>query len=358
MHRNPHVRTSLLVWLCLPWILSGTGLQIHAQSFEVRGTIHYEAYLNGTVDVSTTRDFSVLVDGCRWRIRTSVVGDCSYKEKSFQNGSLYNLTMFCATPSGRATNTYVGSIEADEIPSDDGSQINYLWLAYASFCYLDTEAGPALRPVCCLDDLSLRAERFKMPSILSRSSSAPNLAIWIAYLNDGYYRTRNDQGPIVFQVPAPFDKGFTNAIYSALLLTNIGTLQLPLQFEFTRFAVNHGPNTIYARTHIAGKASVTSVVTPPKDLSPEFGGRLNVMDNRFASATSAIGQIRYDIRDGIWENRDKLTNAVITKSSSLPQPALKSTMDAGRPWIFRALLAAGALLPLAVFYFVRSKPRT
>jgi len=150
---------------------------IAAPAFEVHGTIYYESYLAGVTNLAITKEFKVEVNGCDGFIRSAVPGDSQYREKAFHNGNLFNLDLYCASSTSRSSNTYVGLIEADELPDDDGSQINYLWLAYASACYLNNEGRDALRPICCLDDRELRTEKFKMRSILTfrRLGFAPHV---------------------------------------------------------------------------------------------------------------------------------------------------------------------------------------
>ena len=290
-----------------------------AQDFEVQGTIHYEGYLHGTTNLVVTKTFKVEVNGCDWLIRTSVPGDCSYVEMGFRQGNLCNLTSWCGQATGRPTNTYVGLIEADELPDDNGSQINYLWLAYASACYLNHESGDALRPICCLDDRELRTEKFKMRSILTRADAEPRLPTWLAYLSDGLYRVNQGGERFSFKVPQPFDQGYTNAVYSVGALTNCGALELPLEFAFTRFAVSRDPTNqagLWIRTRIIGKATMIAERHSSPKLLPQFSGEFTVMDNRFMSANPPVGQLHYRIRDGEWANE---TNAAAAKVEEIKQ---------------------------------------
>jgi hypothetical protein len=289
---------------------------VPAQTFEVQGTLHYEAYQPDRTELAVTKEFKVQVKGCDWLIRTSEPGSCSYVEAGFRQGNLYNFTMWCSNTIGRSSNAYVGLIEADELPDDNGSQINYLWLAYASTGYLNHETGGALRPICCLDDRALRAEKFKMRSILTRADAEPRLPTWLAYLSDGYYRTVGADGRVVFKAPAPFDQGYTNAVYSVGALTNCGTLQLPLEFSFTRYAVSHDATKpgLWIRTRIVGKATTVVERLSSRVLLPQFSGAFRVKDNRFNSANPPLGQLHYEIRDGEWLNEANLAAAKLEAS--------------------------------------------
>lgn len=291
---------------------------VPAQTFEVQGTLHYEAYQPDRTELAVTKEFQVQVKGCDWLIRTSEPGSCSYVEEGFRQGNLYNLTLWCSNTTGLSSNAYVGLIEADELPDDRGSLIHYLWLAYASTGYLDHEKGGALRPICCLDDRALRAEKFKMRSILTRADAEPRLPTWLAYLSDGFYRTEGASGRLVFKAPPPFDQGYTNAVYSVGALTNCGTLQLPLEFSFTRYAVSHDATKpgLWVRTRILGKATKISERHSSPVLLPQFSGAFMVKDNRFTSANPPVGQLHYEIRDGEWDNE---TNAAAAKLDEINQ---------------------------------------
>lgn len=308
-----------IVWFGLLAVLAPIG----GRAFEIQGTIHYEAYLYGTTNLVVTKTFKVEVNGCDWLIRTGVPGECSYNEKGFRKGDLCNLSMFCSNSTGRSTNTYVGLIESDELPDDDGSHINYLWLAYASACYLNNESRDALRPICCLDDRELRTEKFKMRSILTRADAEPRVPIWLAYLSDGFYRTTGAGGRVVFKAPLPFDQGYTNAVYSVGALTNCGALQLPLEFAFTRFAVSRNPTNqagLWIRTRIIGKATMIAERHSSPKLLPQFSGEFTVMDNRFMSVNPPVGQLHYRIRDGEWANE---VNAAAAKVEEINQQILQ-----------------------------------
>ena len=300
---------------------------VPAQTFEVQGTLHYEAYQPDRTELAVTKEFKVQVKGCDWLIRSSEPGSCSYVEEGFRQGNLYTLTLWCSNTTGLSSNAYVGLIEADELPDDNGSLIQYLWLAYASTGYLDHEKGVALRPICCLDDRALRAEKFKMRSILTRADAEPRLPTWLAYLSDGFYRTEGASGRLVFKAPPPFDQGYTNAVYSVGALTNCGTLQLPLEFSFTRYAVSHDATKpgLWVRTRIVGKATTVVERLSSRVLLPQFSGAFRVKDNRFNSANPPMGQLHYEIRDGEWDNE---TNAAAAKLDEINQQVYRE--DANR----------------------------
>lgn len=333
---------------------------VSAQAFEVHGTVRYESYLGGATNWALTKTFKVEVDGCDWLIRTSSLDDCSYVEKGFRQGDLFNLAMYCANSHGRPTNTYAGLIESDELPDDDGSQINYLWLAYASACYFDREFGNTFRPVCCLDDRELRTERFKVQSYLERSEFSPHLPTWVVYLNDGYYRVNSSGRRMAFKAPPPFDLGYTNAIYAVGVLTNCGTSQVPLEFEFTRFAVPRDDSArmgLVVRTRIVGKVTTIAERHSSLVLLPQFPGEFYVKDNRYISRNPPIGQLRYKVRDGEWLEE---TNIAVAKATEIKQQALQEQALRRRsksnylPWI-RGVLLGGVLLALVVLYrFTRS----
>lgn len=336
---------------------------LQSRAFEVRGIIRYESYVLGATNLATSKEFTVEVDGCDWLIKTFAPGECVQVEKAFHQGDLFNLTVHCAQSSARGSNVYVGLIESDEIPDDDGSQINYLWLAYASACYLNSNLGEELRPVCCLDDQALRAEKFKMKSFYSLAERSPKLPSWVAYLSDGYYRVSSKEGRVVFRAPAPFDQGYTNAIYVVQEFTNCGAAQIPSHFEFTRFAVprgSPGQTNLTVRTRIIGQTTSVKPRHSSTVLLPQFAGEFVVKDNRFVSSNAALGQLRYKIRDGEWLNP---SNAVVAKAAEVHQQLLQKrglirAASAGHIHWFKIIWLLGLLGSLAVVVRLWFKSKT
>lgn len=276
-------------------------------AFEVQGVITYESYLRGTTNLSTRKNFKVEVDECNWLIKTFVADGCITSEKAHVDGNLLSLTTHCAQSSGRGSNVFVGLIESEEMPDDDGSQINYIWLAYASACFFRNALAGELRPICCLDDQALRSEKFRMKSFYTLASEEPKLPNWLAYLNDGNFRTRNQEGRVVFPARPPYDQGYTNAVYAVRSYTNCGALLLPLRFEFTRFAVPYDPGVkgLVVRTRIIGQANAVAELHSSPELLPHYDGEFIVHDSRFKDTNVPIGQVRYKISNGEWLSSTK-----------------------------------------------------
>ena len=103
----------------------------YSQEFRVEGEIAHRIFVAGTNILAArfpnpTNRFSVAVKGCEYLISVETAQGNIYTT-TYDGSDLYQLTAI-KTPSNVL---YSAIIEHSSIPPDNGTTVNYLWLAYA-----------------------------------------------------------------------------------------------------------------------------------------------------------------------------------------------------------------------------------
>jgi len=328
-----------------------------ALDYEVEGTTTHQIFMGGArffplgTAHNPTNTFSVAVSGCKYKI--SVESSLSNTYQSGFDQVLYHLISI-RTPTNPI---YNGMVESHEIPPDDGTTINYLWLAYASGCYFSEQSTNRLIPIWMLDDPNLRDMDFTVPALwqLQVPSSLPSRVV---YLNDGTHHTVSDNRmPSTFRYAAPFDQGFTNAEYEVLASTNVDGLVIPTQFTFTRYYVEG--KRLLMRTFTQGNATLIRKGTTVSDFRPQFTGRSVTFDKRFRNAKDPVPSVRYWVTNGNWPEINSLSNPYVTslkkykgaKAASVTLSKRGNAKHTLLVWLFALL----AVLPPVWIYLVNKQ---
>jgi hypothetical protein len=101
----------------------------------------------------------------------------------------------------------------------------------------------------------------------------------------------------VVRFPAPFDQGFTNAVYSVTQTTNLGGVTLPLAAELVEFRGRPGARSAAeVEPAYAFSFAVTNIekVASPQTFVPVLTGPTLVSDERFRADTNLpLSQLLY-----------------------------------------------------------------
>jgi hypothetical protein len=109
----------------------------------------------------------------------------------------------------------------------------------------------------------------------------PGLPLSVDFINDGYYRSYNPSTKMldVIPLPRPYDKGFTNAIYRALNLTNLPSGDsIPAAFVFVWYSPFGG--VPFERLRAQGVITRVSSKVERALEAPRFDGVAHVADYR------------------------------------------------------------------------------
>jgi hypothetical protein len=246
---------------------------------------------------SKTRQFSfeALTDGRHFWFKTCPTEKADRYEQVLVDDTTYCLYQYATNPK-----LHCGEVNNRAFPRDDATGINYLWLAYASAGYLEPPAAKRLEPIWVLDDPNLFLDGFTQEAAWERFPGG--LPRSIVYLNDGKSRTFDGHQSRIERWPAPFDRGFTNAVFLAGVSTNLGGLTVPLEFTFTRYGVlpltggtyDFGPVTITT-------AKVFNITSAPSRYSPpSFAGVADVVDLRSVTSNRRVPRAVYQMTNWVW----------------------------------------------------------
>jgi hypothetical protein len=269
----------------------------HTAGFIVAGDYEYTVPRLNKPVVHLRGSFKVTVRDCQWKIWTGLADGSQYREAGMEAESIH--TVFWTSKS----NLISASVENRLFPRDNTSNINYLWLAYASACYLRQQGTNWLHPIWTLDDPSLEEEDFRMEAVLELGRTDP-LPFRLLFLSDGHRRTRGaDRARLTAPMPAPFHKGFTNAEYRVVETIPLGSLQLPSHFAFTRWGVSSqladGP-ALRVLTHSEFRVRSVAPLSGPVFFLPVVPGVADTQDTRFKHRERPVRSIYYKTTNASW----------------------------------------------------------
>ena len=327
-----------LIVLCFTVFAYG---ESHRYSLE--GEIALRIYkVDGSLGEEKKRDFAVSVDNCRWVINTTN-RDASGKVtawwavSSTNEGEVVTATYY---PAGHVT----AIVESNSFPTAcEDSVSHYLWLMFASECFLagvtDDMLPPVFDPVLTvLFDKDLRYK-----AIYDLVQAPLKLPREIIFLNDGNVRTWDPQArkTVLHKYSHPYDKGFTNAVFTISGLTNVGEALLPTGFSFLEFAPGANPDAPDIKRSILARVTKAEWNTLPVSSLPPLTKRAVVQDRRLIQEKAPGAPVTYGIQDKQWKTAEDVRE--IYELQKRKQASTTSKMPIGT--ILLALI-----VPLAVIF--------
>lgn len=240
------VGTVLYVNCCCSWAAELTPSEGAAndQSFAIEGIItphspDAKSESGFRPEKGKTRHFSAVVDGQQWWMR--IVSDdtpSDFDVASSDGTNTYYLSSLetVASKSNQPVNTAVASILPGTIPKCANREwtIPYLWLAFASH----SEASkfphgriPVVSPANTVNRFNLTNS---WAGVVELESTKPKMLRRFVSMHPGFIPTWTNEvaGPWVASpeheyLPSPFDRGFTNEVYSVMEWTNVAGMFFP-----------------------------------------------------------------------------------------------------------------------------------
>jgi hypothetical protein len=298
---------------------------------------------------SWTNYFKVIVRDGEWRIVTQRPNQKSdFTEAGYDGSELVRITHFenfqndYLRQSGVAGRTGFGYSTVADVQF---SPIPYLmvndgmlpvWFAYASQPYLDTARPGWLSPIVEPGDSGAPDEAlvrmgYEQKAQLTRRAAPPGVPERAVFFNDG--SVRNMRGLAARR--APFNQGFTNAIFQALAFTNLAGMEIPTHFTVSNFLPKaDGTNAndvlcIYEwDVHLTNLLSTISV-TRFKPESPK--GVDFIQDYRFSAGNLYIPMVRYYLTNSDWPatRQVKLLPAYQEEAARGPRQAASQAQSDG-----------------------------
>jgi hypothetical protein len=243
-----------------------------------------------------------------------------YYEYAFDDGVMRILHHIPPTPKKgeKITNSpavFPARIENREIPPNDGTRAQFVWLALASANFFSNLTNDLLLPIWSPEDPKIRQQPFPMLAFYERLTGTPQLPSKVSYVNDGFYRSYNPvkKSHDIQPLASPYDKGFTNAVYQVLGLTNTANITLPAEFVFAVYSSPLGSGEIpFERILIQGSVfEIGDTVTDKAEIGG-FDGLASVADYRIHGESRRGGQVSeykyaaYSITNANWLNSNQL----------------------------------------------------
>jgi hypothetical protein len=271
---------------------------IVAQDFEILGELEYTQYVYqrpSEVFEQATFSFVVVKAGSTWSIRTIPSNPIPIQESfaAWDGKRLYCYASLEAwtrrqaqAGEGISPNVAEGTVFASEIPNVLSSHaLGPVWLMYCSSTYLEQRADSGLiEPAASRGTLSGGnlpiGVSFTQKAFWNLNSSG-GLPNYVAYCDSGMQRDRS--GEVNHPWPSPFDKGFTNAVFSVSEHFGSAAEGLPKSATLSIYVPNQHRHSLDLMHRYHMKA--TNVVLTPRtvlNFPPTLPGPTIIADHRFA----------------------------------------------------------------------------
>src|SRR6478736_220043 len=241
--------TMLLIFLAIMLLALSDG-RAEPPPLRAIGEVKSTAFVEGKTYTFESR-FEASVMGSNVYIKATILGDeeidsfeyrSTGKDSSLTSNynkeySPSNVTSFVdgklqLTPTKgkqRSVNNATVMLRTNLVPPDGYEFVTIVWLALGSKARFITSSHGILDPVVFVDP-GFRESDSKLESYWSINPVLPNALEFLSeYHNGNNYSNKGIGNPK--KLPAPFDSGFTNAVFQTTAWTNVGGLTLPLRFE-------------------------------------------------------------------------------------------------------------------------------
>lgn len=207
---------------------------VKAQEFEVKGQVKFVFITQGKEQPARTARFTFSRKDESWLIHSSGNDPSAYHELAYDGNQLCYLEKF---PGSDSSPVKAGNIATAWVYKNSKILHNMfmpeagpLWLMFASDSTFQQLSKHEIEPVITFGVAGgiYTGEppfNFKQKAEYLLNKTTPHLPEWVAYLHDGFRRVPGSTELI--GLPAPYDLGYTNAIFSVKGFTNLGPVNIP-----------------------------------------------------------------------------------------------------------------------------------
>lgn len=290
--------TFLVLTLC------ASSTVLHGDNLLVSGIAHGELYPTGRPEVHLWCDFQVAVNECQWliKVQTRTRSDAAPESVLLNYESWSDATnVYTAgylkpddrtrivnelpTPSRSRAAVGLAFIEKAVVPRGDSNPlIGAIWYAYCSRCYLQTLKKSEMEPPFSVNDDLYFYQRgiTNLPVLWQPLDQEPYLPSWIVFLHQGKVLNRDSKE---VRLPAPFNKGFTNAVFRVISIRSSGGRVYPqhttLEIQYP-LPDDRKKSLSLRRIQFYDFEITNSTVLPSAfNFVPELSATVNVIDRRF-----------------------------------------------------------------------------
>ncbi len=278
--------------------LVGQTTAILAAGYQVDGHI-LRGYTTPNGSQGTASNwFQVKVDRCSTTITAGPINDpvIEFFQHCFDGKNSSLLVKYVAQSPLKVANEATLMLNSGPVPEYGYGMISEVWLAYASACFYQRLANGHSPPVFDMGG-GFRESHQMVKSDWRLTKTAPPLLDYMRDFADGFRYSEEDGKLLKQQLPSPFNRGYTNSIYSVILWTNHAGLTLPLQWR----VVQYRPNLVTGRlepitTH--GFTTAISMEGYASDFSPHMPKNTRIIDNTLEAQGSPVHTYAYMTTNG------------------------------------------------------------
>lgn len=331
-----------------------------ARSYEARGTVvwRHHGYSDEVVFENEAK-FVAQVEGERWVIRSFPKANHDDRQIAYDGTLLYSVESLRRVIEERrtqglpvnSTNVAMGSVSKTALPNYHGMmELSALWLAYASATYFDNHPDNLVEPPTTMwtaagQTYETLHHQLKRVATIQRAAdqlSLPKLFVW---MEPGNTLIIQKWGTQPYRHPPPYDRGFTNLVYSVAQTTNYHGNMLPavasMKIHGTKREGQHGADlrlqsSFDIRLESAGPLAA-SLVIPPR-----LPGVTYVGDRRFVNDSPPKGWVGYLARTNFPTEQEVRNSPAYRGAPPLAQARPKAGLSG------LVLATAPVILPLAV----------
>lgn len=315
--------------------------------YTVEGELEYSSTSGQHIDIP----FVVSVSNCNWSISTTGVFNSPLSKQYYDGDVLTTFSQFPPRPEGVKPSTVgndsVLGVEQTDMPNCLQLGMGPAWLAYASSCKFST-VNTGLVEIAWFSSLERRRDRFKTPASWSKAEQQPFLPTSV----DFYFSVRGSQG---VNIAANSYLTTLFASFKVIAVTNIGSLLLPLRFEFKGYEPAKVPNQASTLVfQYRGRLLKAYASIPDGALERGFGQKTFVQDERFKNWSNPVPIVQYTITN---QNVPHITDPAMIKAYVQGALSLKAShqlsKDPGKQtgkkrFILLITLGVLLLLPFAI----------
>ncbi|MGV3755379.1 MAG: hypothetical protein ACO1QS_08370 [Verrucomicrobiota bacterium] len=228
----------------------------------------------------------------------------SYDESGFQEDAVYTLRAF-PSKGNPAVATYTAIVTSGPVPRDDQSMVGYLWFAFGSSSFFSEKKAGLFEPVWQMGDPLLNDSGYKLPAFWELREGTPKVPAKMTYISDGFARFMGNGRMQLRPVQAPYDKGYTNAVFFGEGNLTQNGISFPVTSVFRNYYVadpskDGEPARLLVRTEIKAEISEMKRKVSLESMLPQFKGQFNIQDRRARLLNPDVPTVIYSITNGNW----------------------------------------------------------
>ena len=328
------IRTSFVVLLYLNCLFA-IEFEVAAQEFTAEGELTYRVFYKGATRWNIQKSYSLKRSGNHWLIHTSDMAGVDepnhsilYEETGCDGANIFQLEVedtftksWQALKSGKPPVlddpkliTVSGKVSDGMVPvgtdfvSPPPIGANAIWLAFTATPYFDGITNGKVRT---LEMIPKQFPELKeVQADWQKDAEFPHLLQSVNYHNNGQTVAWLPDGKEGIEtLPAPYERGYVDATFTASGFTNLDGFHVPMQFAYTAYWPNFSDSNLVVASCVEGKLIRFKAGVEDKSFYPKFIRKAIVTDKRFEK--EGVKDFNYTIeKDGVWwaTNNPKITD--------------------------------------------------